>query len=107
MRRQQNDRLRFKDGNNAIYSSMDNEVVISEKETSTPNSTISVENSNQSSNSTKANVNKSRYKFSPHWTTWSNWSTCTRSCGTGVMSQQRKCVTRYVLYFYISLIEIV
>lgn len=39
-------------------------------------------------------INKIRKKYSPHWTTWSNWSECTRPCGSGVMFQQRRCVTR-------------
>lgn len=82
------------------YSSKDNEV-FNDKEHFTANVnsmndnvTVSTTQSSISNDVTPAITRKPRQKYSPHWTTWSNWSECTRSCGTGVMSQQRKCVTR-------------
>lgn len=93
------------DRTSKTYSPKDNEVLndneqLIAKQNTTLNNVVvsSTESSISTTNVTPSVIKKTRQKYSPHWTTWSNWSDCTRSCGSGVMSQQRKCVTRYVFF---------
>lgn len=37
-----------------------------------------------------------RRRFRASWGKWQQWTTCSRSCGGGVMSQTRECLSRYV-----------
>lgn len=36
------------------------------------------------------------------WGRWQKWTKCSRSCGGGVMSQTRHCLSRYVHFYFIQ-----
>lgn len=67
----------------------------------TPEATTKIEENTPSSNSINTAVDfvptppkKPKIRPYPHWGNWSKWSECSRSCGIGVMSQERKCITK-------------
>lgn len=45
-------------------------------------------------NRTRTNLRPNRPNAKAAWGRWHSWTTCSRSCGGGVMSQRRECLSR-------------
>ncbi|XP_043654552.1 thrombospondin type-1 domain-containing protein 4 isoform X2 [Drosophila teissieri] len=63
----------------------------------TPNvEEVVVSSANPPNEATTRKAKKKVYPY-PRWDKWSDWSSCSRSCGGGVKHQVRKCINRNLL----------